>query len=122
LIDALRSEGTDRNELVEMVARVCGERGFGRLLAWLLLSGRAGKLPVPTDQPLKQLADAAQLLRSRLGQDAKYADTLFEVQLIATVLLGDALFGDAIRHASGIRLSRHAAREFRERFTRLLPR
>jgi hypothetical protein len=88
----------------------------------LLLSGRANELLAPIDQPLKQLADAAQPLRGRFGPDATHADTLFEVRLIATVLLGDAIFGDAIRHASGGRNSRLAAREFRERFIRLLPR
>jgi hypothetical protein len=71
--------------------------------------------------PLKQLADTAQMLRRRLGHPATYADTLFEVQLLAIVLLGEAVFGDGVWRASGALDAPSAAREFRRRLTQLLP-
>ena len=121
LIAALRA-GTavaDRDELIEMVAAVCGERGLSRLLAWLLLSGRASKLPRVEELPLKQLADAAHALRLLHQPDASYDDTLFELQLMATALLGDALFGDTLRRAAGLSTEPSVAREFRTRLARL---
>lgn len=123
LIEALNRGGrsTDRLELVERVAKVCGQDGLARLLAWLLLSGRETKLQLGEELPIKQLVDAAHTLRTRLGHPATYADTLFEVQLLASVLLGDAIFGEAVRRASGERDGEHAAREFRRRLMRLLP-
>jgi AcrR family transcriptional regulator len=123
LIQALNSgeRTTDRLELVEMVAKVCGEDGLARLLAWLLLSGREAKLQMSGELPLKQLADAAHTLRSRFNHPASYEDTLFEVQLLSIVLLGDAILGDAVRRASGVCEGEPAAREFRRRLTRLLP-
>ena len=121
LIAALRA-GTavaDRDELIEMVAEVCGERGLSRLMAWLLLSGRASQLPRVHELPLKQLADAAHALRLSHQPDASYDDTLFELQLMATALLGDALFGDMLRRAAGLSTEPSVAREFRARLARL---
>lgn len=112
---------TERLDLVEMVAEVCGEGGLGRLLAWLLLSGQDSKLQTRTQLPIKQLADTAHMLRARFGHPAAYEDTLFEVQLLAIVLLGEAIFGDAVWRASGDRDASVAARNFRRRLTGLLP-
>ncbi|HEX4351642.1 MAG TPA: TetR/AcrR family transcriptional regulator [Polyangiales bacterium] len=112
---------TDSAQLIEMVAEVCDQRGLGRLIAWLMLSGRASKLPRATDLPLKQLADVAHALRTAHGQSVSYDDTLFVLQLIATVLLGDAIFGEAVRSASGVPHNAEAARDFRARLLRLLP-
>ncbi len=110
-----------RAELMDMVAEVYGERGFARLLAWLLLSGRAAK-PVRggTDMPLKQLAEAAHALHAAKFPEARYEDTLFELQLGAIALLGDAIFGDAVRRASGAPATPATAREFRGRLAALL--
>jgi hypothetical protein len=91
------------------------------LLAWLLLSGRASKLQPATDLPLEQLAEAAHAFRGRQGHAASYADTLFEIQLLATVLLGDAIFGETVRRASGVENTAAVARDFRQRLSRLLP-
>jgi AcrR family transcriptional regulator len=123
LLAALRAgnESADRAKLIEVVAQVCAEGGLARLIAWLMLSGRASKLPRTTDLPLKQLAEAAHVLRKRHSQAASYDDTLFILQLVATVLLGDAIFGDAVRAASGVENNPQAAREFRARLLRLLP-
>ncbi|HEX2677669.1 MAG TPA: TetR/AcrR family transcriptional regulator [Polyangiales bacterium] len=121
LLNALASgsRAPAREELMEMVAEVYGERGFARLLAWLLLSGRAPK-PARQDQPLKQLAEAAHALHIAKEPDAHYEDTLFELQLIAIALMGDAIFGDSVRRASGVSASPSGARDFRRRLAALL--
>lgn len=123
LTSALRSgkRMTERLELVEMVAQVCGEGGLARLLAWLLLSGHDQPVHARAELPIKQLADTAHMLRRRFGHPAAYADTLFEVQLLAIVLLGEALFGPAVWRASGDRDGKKSAASFRRRLTRLLP-
>ena len=114
------NRATDRSELIEMVASVCGEGGLGRLLAWLLLSDEHAQVTGSRELPLRQLAEAAFELRSRLGHDGSYEDTLFEVQLLAITLLGDAIFGNAVRRASGASAGRAPARDFRKRLARLL--
>jgi AcrR family transcriptional regulator len=114
------NRATDRGELIELVASVCGEGGLGRLLAWLLLSDEQAPVTRARELPLRQLADAAFELRTRLGHNGSYEDTLFEVQLLAITLLGDAIFGDAVRRASGAAASKAATRDFRLRLARLL--
>jgi AcrR family transcriptional regulator len=114
------NRATDRAELIELVSSVCGEGGLGRLLAWLLLSEEQTPVTRARELPLRQLADAAFELRTRLGHDGSYEDTLFEVQLLAITLLGDAIFGDSVRRASGAAASEAAARDFRRRLARLL--
>jgi AcrR family transcriptional regulator len=119
--DAPNLERIDRFELIDLVARVCGEGGLARLLAFLLLHERERGEPSSGELPLKPLVDSAHELRQRLGHPASYEDTRFEIQLIAIVLLGDAIFGDAVRVATGAR-DASASVEFRRRLTQLLPR
>jgi AcrR family transcriptional regulator len=123
LIDTLQcgKRVTERLELIEMVSAVCGQGGLARLLAWLLLSGHERRVHTRARVPLKQLADTAHMLRRRFDHPATYADTLFEVQLLAIVLLGEAVFGEAVWRASGAPEGPSAAREFRRRLTQLLP-
>jgi hypothetical protein len=114
------SKTPDRAELMDMVAEVYGGRGFARLLAWLLLSGRAPKNARASDLPLKRLAEAAFARHSAKQPSARYEDTLFEMQLVAIALLGDAIFGDAVRRASGVPSTPAASAEFRRRLAALL--
>lgn len=120
-LDAASGKRIERLELVELVAAVCREGGLARLLAFLLLSDRANREPAGGGQPLRRLAEAAHDLRQRFGNPATYEDTLFEVQLLAIVLLGDAIFGGAVRRASGVDDDEAAMRDFRRRLTQLLP-
>jgi AcrR family transcriptional regulator len=119
--DTANVERIDRAELIELVASVCGQGGLARLLAFLLLQNRTGHERASTQMALKPLVDTAHELRQRFGHPASYEDTRFEIQLIAVVLLGDAIFGDAVRDASGAR-EQGASLEFRRRLTQLLPR
>jgi len=119
--DAPNSGRIDRFELIDLVARVCADGGLARLLAFLLLHDRERSEPSSGELPLKPLVDTAHVLRQRFGHPASYEETRFEIQLIAIVLLGDAIFGDAVRVATGAR-DAQASAEFRRRLTQLLPR
>ena len=111
----------DRFELIDLVARVCAEGGLARLLAFLLLHDRERGGPSSGELALKPLVDTAHVLRQRFGHPASYEDTRFEIQLMAIVLLGDAIYGDAVRVATGAH-EPLASAEFRRRLTQLLPR
>lgn len=119
--DTANVKRIDRAELIELVASVCGQGGLARLLAFLLLQNRAGQERASSELALKPLVDTAHELRQRFGHPASYEDTRFEIQLIAVALLGDAIFGEAVRDASGAG-EQGAALEFRRRLTQLLPR
>jgi hypothetical protein len=43
------------------------------------------------------------------------------LQLVAIAMLGDAIFGPAVRRASAVEATPAAAQEFRRRLARLLP-
>jgi AcrR family transcriptional regulator len=119
--DAAKVKAIDRAELIELVASVVGHGGLARLLAFLLLQNRVSHERARGQTALKPLVDTAHELRQRFGHPASYEDTRFEIQLIATVLLGDAIFGDAVREATGAR-EQAAALDFRRRLALLLPR
>ncbi len=110
----------DKEALMDMVAEAYGKRGFARMSAWLLLSGRAQKVPRSADAPLRDLSLAAYERHKQRDPNVSYEDTLFAVQLVAVALLGDAIFGEAIRRASGVEESPDAPREFRRRLAQLL--
>ena len=120
LLAGLR-DATDRDRLMDMVAEVCTGRGFARLSAWLMLSGRVSALPFTPDFPIRRMAEAVHALRAPHAADTSYEDTLFVLQLVAIALLGDAIFGPAVRRASAVEATPAAAQEFRRRLARLLP-
>ena len=106
---------------MDMVADVYGARGSARLLAWLLLSGRTGKPQRGGgDHPLEQLAQTLHTLHVSKRPDARYEDTIFQLQLVAISLLGDAIFGDAVRRAIGVTPTPAVARDFRLRLAALM--
>ena len=114
-------DAKDPDRLLDMVADVCTGRGFARLSAWLMLSGRASALLPPSDFPIRRMAEAAHALRERHVKDASYEDTLFVLQLLAIAMLGDAIFGPGVRRSSGVEPTPAAAQDFRRRLVRLLP-
>lgn len=120
LLAGLR-DATDSDRLLDMVAEVCTGRGFARLSAWLMLSGRSSALQPPSDFTMKRMAEAVHAMRERHVNDASYEDTLFVLQLLAIAMLGDAIFGPAVRRSSGVEPTPAAAEDFRRRLVRLLP-
>jgi AcrR family transcriptional regulator len=123
LAEAIASRGPGRAAILDIIAEFYGKNGNARLIAWLLLSGRAPKQArAGASRPLQRVIELAHAQRSRAQPDREidYDDTKFRSQLTALALLGDAIFGDLIRHASGDPTGAPAAREFRRRLAKLL--
>jgi AcrR family transcriptional regulator len=107
--------------LLDRVALTLGERGFARLLAWLLLSGK--QVPPPAaPSPIRMVADAAHARRQRRwGASAgQYEDTLFVTMLVALAMFGDAVAGETIRANAALGSDRDAARRFRRWLAKLI--
>jgi AcrR family transcriptional regulator len=111
--------GTER--LLERVAITLGERGFARLLAWLLLSGKQLPKAEPTS-PIRRVADVAHehRRRQRGARAGDHEDTLFMTTLVAITLFGDAIAGDTVRANAGLGADRDAAQRFRSWLARLI--
>ena len=135
LAETLAKRSESPGALLEMIAEFYGAHGNARLIGWLVLSGQVPKSPKPPKSskspksqgrshspPLQhviELAHAHRVEASR-GTHVDYEDTKFRSQLSAIALLGDAIFGDLIRSASGDAPGPESAREFRRRLARLL--
>ncbi|MDH5675194.1 MAG: TetR/AcrR family transcriptional regulator [Myxococcales bacterium] len=121
-----------RVAILEMLAEFFAEKGNARLIAWLLLSGRLGTLPGqlgdrPPLRPLIERAHQGRLQAARpaepLGAEPRtidFEDSKFRSQLTALALLGEAVFGDLIRLASGDATGPEQSRDFRRRLASLL--
>jgi AcrR family transcriptional regulator len=123
LAQALAKRSETPDALLEMIAEFCGTHGNARLIGWLVLSGRTPKSHVRTRaRPLQRVIELAhaQRVQASGGKPVDYADTKFRSQLSAIALLGDAIFGDLIRSASGDAAGPETAREFRNRLAKLL--
>jgi AcrR family transcriptional regulator len=112
--------------IFDMIAEFYGTEGHARLIAWLVLSGRGLKARVrhPMGRPLERVIEVAhaQRLQAHPGRTIEFADSKFRSQLAALALLGEAIFGDLIRYASGDESVSGAeiSRDFRKRLARLL--
>ena len=98
--------------------------GHARVMAWLVLFGRAPKASARggAQKPLQRVLELAQRARAKAHPEREidYEDTRFRAHLTALALLGDTIFGDLIRGASGGRSGPEAARDFRRRLAQLL--
>ncbi|MGD8859447.1 MAG: helix-turn-helix domain-containing protein [Myxococcales bacterium] len=122
LADAI-AEKPSRVEIMDMIADFFATKGNARLIAWLVLSGRLGELPRPAaggEPPLRALIEKAHAQRKAVFPDADFDDTRFRSQLTAIALLGEAIFGDLVRYASGDATGAEQSRDFRRRLARLL--
>lgn len=124
LAQAIAGRAHGYEAILDMIAEFYGKNGNARLIAWLLLSGRAPRRGARTTdtRPLQRVIELAhaQRTRGRSERAIEYEDTKFRSQLTALALLGDAIFGDLIRRASGDAADAQSAREFRRRLARLL--
>lgn len=110
--------GAERTaELLERVFRVLGDRGYARLLAWLLLSELE---PRETPSDLLVVARAAHAHRTAERGDAPFEDTLFTILLAALAMFADAIAGDAMRKSAGLEGDPEAAKRFRTWLARML--
>jgi AcrR family transcriptional regulator len=108
-------------ELLDRVFRTLGDRGFARLLAWLMLSGQDPPATA-TIAPIRIVAEAAhEHGRRRFPErEADFEDTLFTTLMAAFVLFGDAVVGDALRASAGLTGDRDAPKRFRSWLAKLI--
>jgi AcrR family transcriptional regulator len=95
----------DLREVLDLTREVLADGGQARLLAWLLLSGRRGSGDGPQVLgELAQVSHAARLARRdpAAGPEPPYEDTVFAIVLVGLALFGDALAGDLIRASAGV--------------------
>jgi AcrR family transcriptional regulator len=104
--------------LLNRVSQTLGQRGYARLLAWLVLSGAPRK---PTIAPIRVVAEAAHANRRRQGMKAaNFEDTLFITMLAALVMFADALAGENLRVSAGLSSDREAPQRFRTWLAKLI--
>ena len=123
LMQVIGSNLRRRDAILDMVAEYFGAEGTARLLAWLVLSKRA-RMPRRTTgtSPLKRVIDLvhAQRAQNYPERTVDLEDSKFRSQLTAFALLGEALFGDLLRHAIDDPSGPEQSREFRRRLAKLL--
>jgi AcrR family transcriptional regulator len=104
--------------LLNRVSQTLGERGYARLLAWLLLSSEPRK---PTIAPIRVVAEAAHANRRRRGsKNTNFEDTLFVTMLGALVMFSDALIGENLRASAGLSSDPDAPQRFRTWLAKLI--
>jgi AcrR family transcriptional regulator len=124
LVGAFHMTEIGEKETVAMLERVhqtLAQRGFGRLFAWLLLSGDV-PAPDPALSHIRLVAEAAHAHRRRrwAGKSPPFEDTLFITMLTALAMLGDALAGETVRMSGGLAEDRAAAQRFRRWLAKLI--
>ena len=102
--------------MMERTSSVLAERGYARLLAWLVLSGRdVGSLAPDLFTSFPRAVHGVRTER-RLA-DGRQPPSLHETRLgtamTMATLLGDALFGPLVRAAVGLPDDAAMRREFR---------
>ncbi len=90
---------------VELVDDVARRKGNARLGAWLLLSGKG--------LPEAWFQGAASTLPDQLGGDADARDTAYATLLVGAALFGDAIFGVRLRQVLGMPDGEEAREDFR---------
>lgn len=105
----------DGAEMLERVAETLGEKGHGRLLAWLLLSGYDEALDSKaTRENWKLIIDSVHALRQAAGSTAPYEDSAFSVTLSALALFGQSIAGPSMFELAGVHDTKTAPRRFRQ--------
>ncbi|WP_394827789.1 TetR/AcrR family transcriptional regulator [Pendulispora albinea] len=125
LAAAAEGRPLDGAALFERVFETFEERGHGRLVAWLLLSGYD-----PFDSDLARegwakIAETTHALRVRRragGEKPSYKDTRFTIVLSALALFGEAIAGDSTFGMAGFEANARTGRTFRKWFATLLAR
>jgi AcrR family transcriptional regulator len=120
LLEAVTAHDVDEAhtaEMLERVFQVLGDRGYGRIMAWVIMSGH---------QPLAERAiqTVAHAVHARRCQEhpekePSYEDTLFTVLAAAFTMFGDAVAGRELHQSAGMNYTTSGKR-FRQWFAALL--
>jgi AcrR family transcriptional regulator len=101
--------------LFEQVSTVLSQKGYARVMAWVILSGHAESEELSS---LRVVADATHARRRELWAEAgsgepSYEDTRFTVLLSALVMFADGFAGAEMRASAGLADDENAALRFR---------
>ena len=110
MAESVRAEPEERVAALTRVLDAMDEGDQGRLLAWLLISGRAGEFERPDMEPLVQVAH--EWRTAALGP-GKIEDTRKLVLLSAMALVGDAVTGEGLVESLGLGQGEKGRRAFR---------
>lgn len=122
--------GDPATDLFDQIARILGERGHARLLAWQLLSGRGPSEPTASDAPgkggeaeatglLDRLARTVHTLRIEHARSQGRAipdldATRRLVLWTALTVFGEAFAGDLMLHSAGFGRDAASRKQFRD--------
>jgi AcrR family transcriptional regulator len=117
----VRDKDASTREMLERTFEVMVDKGYSRLLVWLLLSGHA---PVPTEKRLQTVAEMAHRRQKRIDpkSEVPFEETLFRTLLVALVLLGEGAAGATMRESAGLSDDPDASRRFRQWLARFVSR
>ena len=125
LLAALRSPDITEAQIEDLVERVFEtfhDRGHARVMAWLLLSGQVK--PTETGSQIRAVAELAHQQRlihhAGKGSRPRFEDTLFSIMLVAVVLFGDAVAGEAMSSSAGLARDQKSRKRFRTWLARLV--
>jgi TetR/AcrR family transcriptional regulator, repressor for neighboring sulfatase len=111
----------DGSAMLDRLFETLADRGHGRLIAWLVLSGYEDALDAKSARTnFKTLTDATHALRIAGGVTANYEDTAFTVLLSSLAIFGQAIIGPTAFQAAGFGRDKGAERRFREWLAGLL--
>lgn len=113
LVAALHAEVLDAIELapagdgnlaalLERVAVVLGERGHGRVLAWLALSGQGSDLPEQRFANIVVAAHGRRKQQRARGPIPSLEDTAFTILLAFLALFGGSILGPELARSAGL--------------------
>jgi len=131
ILDTVDPVNPDASQVIDKVFEVLSDKGFARLLAWVVLSGRmtddeTTALPGVDEHLIRGIVDLIQSLRERAAKDhgmpeGSRDDTAYVVILAATAAFGEAVFGNPILDSMGMGEDKKAVRmRFRDWLSRLL--
>jgi AcrR family transcriptional regulator len=110
----------DGSMMLDRVFEMLAERGHGRLLAWLSLSGFERAFDTPSARASwRAIIDGTHALRLAEGSTSDREDTAFAVVLSAIAILGQAVAGPMVFRLAGVD-DRGVERRFMKWFSALL--
>lgn len=108
--DSVATGPEERAATLTRILDAMDEGDQGRLLAWLVISGRAGEVEAPDMEPLVRVAHE---WRTAAVGPANVEDTRRLVLLSAMALVGDAVSGEGLVEGLGLGKGDEGRRAFR---------